>query len=96
MSQMFAGCVALNNLTLDFDTSNVIDMSYMFYKLGISQDNDVNIHIRSFDTKKVTSMYSMFGGISHIKVIDLPIDPQLMGALGAAEYARQKGMAEEN
>lgn len=28
-----------------------------------------------------------------LKVIELPIDPQLMGALGAAEYARQKGMA---
>lgn len=27
-----------------------------------------------------------------IKVIELPVDPQLMGALGAAEYARQKGM----
>ncbi len=26
-----------------------------------------------------------------IKVIDLDLDPQLMGALGAAEYARQKG-----
>ncbi|HAZ67261.1 MAG TPA: activase, partial [Oscillibacter sp.] len=26
-------------------------------------------------------------------VIDLKTDPQLMGALGAAEYARQKGMA---
>lgn len=26
-----------------------------------------------------------------IKVVDLPIDPQLMGALGAAEYARIKG-----
>ena len=36
------------------------------------------------------------GNIEHvlkIKVVDLPIDPQLMGALGAAEYARQKGMA---
>ena len=30
--------------------------------------------------------------VLHIKVIDLNIDPQLMGALGAAEYARQKGM----
>lgn len=30
--------------------------------------------------------------VLHIKVIDLDIDPQLMGALGAAEYARQKGM----
>lgn len=28
-----------------------------------------------------------------LKVIDLPIDPQLMGALGAAEYARKKGLA---
>ena len=27
-----------------------------------------------------------------IKVVDLQTDPQLMGALGAAEYARQKGM----
>ena len=31
--------------------------------------------------------------VLRIKVIDLPIDPQLMGALGAAEFARQKGMA---
>lgn len=31
-----------------------------------------------------------------IKVKELAIDPQLMGALGAAEYARCKGMADEN
>ena len=30
-----------------------------------------------------------------LKVIDLDIDPQLMGALGAAVYARQKGLARE-
>lgn len=28
-----------------------------------------------------------------LKVVELKTDPQLMGALGAAEYARQKGMA---
>ena len=28
-----------------------------------------------------------------LKVVELDTDPQLMGALGAAEYARQKGMA---
>ncbi len=28
-----------------------------------------------------------------LKVVDLGTDPQLMGALGAAEYARQKGLA---
>ena len=26
------------------------------------------------------------------KVVELSVDPQLMGALGAAEYARQKGL----
>ncbi|MFA6829466.1 MAG: acyl-CoA dehydratase activase [Bacilli bacterium] len=31
--------------------------------------------------------------VLRIKVKDLPIDPQLMGALGAAEFARQKGQA---
>ncbi len=32
--------------------------------------------------------------VLRLKVIDLSIDPQLMGALGAAEFARQKGMAQ--
>ncbi len=31
--------------------------------------------------------------VLNLKVIDLPIDPQLMGALGAAEFARQKSKA---
>lgn len=30
-----------------------------------------------------------------IQIAELPIDPQLMGALGAAEYARQMGMQEQ-
>ena len=30
--------------------------------------------------------------VLRIKVVELKTDPQLMGALGAAEYARQKGM----
>ena len=30
--------------------------------------------------------------VLRIKVVELSTDPQLMGALGAAEYARQKGM----
>lgn len=33
--------------------------------------------------------------VLHIKVLDLNIDPQLMGALGAAEYARNKGLSRE-
>lgn len=31
--------------------------------------------------------------VLHIKVIDLSVDPQLIGALGAAEFARQKGLS---
>ena len=37
--------------------------------------------------------------IEHVlkfKVVELKTDPQLMGALGAAEYARQKGLAKSN
>jgi predicted CoA-substrate-specific enzyme activase len=34
--------------------------------------------------------------VLHIKVVNLKTDPQLMGALGAAEYARQKGLAAVN
>lgn len=30
-----------------------------------------------------------------LKVLELNVDPQLMGALGAAEFARQKGMAQK-
>ena len=30
-----------------------------------------------------------------LKVVNLKTDPQLMGALGAAEYARQKGLAKK-
>ena len=32
--------------------------------------------------------------VLNLKVIELPIDPQLIGALGAAEFARQKGLAQ--
>lgn len=31
--------------------------------------------------------------VLNIKVVDLPVDPQLIGAIGAAEFARQKGQA---
>ena len=31
--------------------------------------------------------------VLNLKVVDLPVDPQLIGAIGAAEFARQKGLA---
>jgi predicted CoA-substrate-specific enzyme activase len=34
--------------------------------------------------------------VLRLKVVELKTDPQIMGALGAAEYARQKGSARKN
>lgn len=41
---------------------------------------------------KNTGLKKAIEKVLKIKVVDLPVDPQLMGALGAAEFARQKGM----
>jgi predicted CoA-substrate-specific enzyme activase len=41
---------------------------------------------------KNTGLKKAIEKVLKIKVIDLPVNPQLMGALGAAEFARQKGM----
>lgn len=42
---------------------------------------------------KNTGLKKAIEHVLRIKVLDLSIDPQLMGALGAAEYARKKGLA---
>lgn len=42
---------------------------------------------------KNTGLKKAIEHVLRIKVLDLDIDPQLMGALGAAEYARKKGLA---
>ena len=44
-----------------------------------------------------TDSITLTGGCAKLKlkVINLKTDPQLMGALGAAEYARQKGLAKK-
>lgn len=41
---------------------------------------------------KNTGLKEAIQKVLNLKVIDLPIDPQLIGALGAAEFARKKGM----
>lgn len=45
---------------------------------------------------KNTGLKKAIEHVLKLKVIELKIDPQLMGALGAAEYARQKGLAKES
>ena len=41
---------------------------------------------------KNTGLKRAIEKVLRIKVVELDTDPQLMGALGAAEYARQKGL----
>lgn len=42
---------------------------------------------------KNTGLKKAIEKVLKVKITDLKTDPQLMGALGAAEYARQKGLA---
>ena len=49
------------------DTSNVTDMSYMFFGMSSVTGLDVS----SFDTSKVKNMYSMFNGMSSVKSLDV-------------------------
>lgn len=44
---------------------------------------------------KNTGLKKAIEHVLRIKVLDLNVDPQLMGALGAAEYARKKGLASQ-
>ena len=51
----------------DFDTQNVIDMRYMFYKCSSLASLDLS----NFDTQNVTTMDSMFWGCSNLNSLDL-------------------------
>ena len=67
MSYMFSGCNALKAIDLSkFNTKNVTDMRYMFYKCNLE-----NIDLSSFDTTSVTNMSYMFSGCYNLKNIDL-------------------------
>ena len=51
----------------NFDTSQVTDMSYMFY--GMS--NLTSLNLSNFDTSNVTKMYAMFSNMSNLTTLDL-------------------------
>ena len=63
-SWMFQNCSNLKSITFDenFDTSEVMDMSYMFFGCSALEELDV----RSFDTSHVTSMNYMFANCSRL------------------------------
>lgn len=53
---------------VNFDTSNVTDMSYMFSNLEVLESLDIS----SFDGSNVEDMSYMFSGVSSIKNLTLP------------------------
>ena len=68
--------------------ANAVDASQKMKALASSGDfkgelGDLKVEVSLDEGKKVLK----------IKVAELSTDPQLMGALGAAEFARQKGLA---
>jgi len=71
MCALFNECQKLEYLDLNFDTSNVIDMGFMFGGLNL-----INIiyGIELFNTKKVENMRSMFQKCYKLKYLDLNFD----------------------
>ncbi|BDR55903.1 BspA family leucine-rich repeat surface protein [Xylocopilactobacillus apis] len=71
MEGMFSGSTNLGGIDfsqlLNFDTSKVVSMAYMFNYTDISP----NANVRVFNTSKVTDMTSMFEWCSKLTIFDL-------------------------
>lgn len=71
MEGMFANCCWLESIDVsEFDTSNVTDMSYMFYM----EDGKAilsSLDVSGFDTSSVTNMNNMFDGCVYVKELDV-------------------------
>ncbi len=64
------------------------DLKHLYYleKLLQEADNDLVKEAQNDGLKQAIEK------VLKLKVVELDTDPQLMGAIGAAEFARQKGM----
>ena len=61
-----------NKISLfNFNTKNVVDMSYMFSTTGMNQPKDINIS--NFNTENVTNMEGMFCGCEYLTNLNLSI-----------------------
>ncbi|MGN0143466.1 MAG: BspA family leucine-rich repeat surface protein, partial [Clostridium sp.] len=66
MNNMFKDCTSLKDLDLsNFDTSRVINMSFMFSDSGIE-----SLDLSSFDVSNVTNMQGMFRNTKNLKDIN--------------------------
>ena len=71
MNSMFQECNKLNNLDLNFDTSNVTDMAFMFNNCNeLKEIKGIN----KFNTSKVTNMSGMFQECHKLKNLDINFD----------------------
>lgn len=62
MKLLFAKCVALRSVKLRVDTSEITDMSYIFYNCEALEFLDLS----AFHTAKVTTMKAMFSGCKNL------------------------------
>ena len=69
MEHMFDGCIALNNLYLDFNTHNVIGdgMVAMFKDCSAL----ASLNISSFTTERITNMTDLFNGCAALTTLNL-------------------------
>ena len=69
LRKCFCNCYNLKSIDFpyNFDTSNVVDMSYMFSGCSTLKNIDLSV----FDTSNVTSMIGMFSDCSNLKSLDL-------------------------
>ena len=67
---MFASCTALTSIDFTyFNTSNVWNMSYMFYNCSALTNTGLNLS--NFNTENVNDMEAMFSGCSGLQTLNL-------------------------
>ncbi|VTU69944.1 hypothetical protein [Lactobacillus sp. CBA3605] [Leuconostoc pseudomesenteroides] len=72
MYRMFFRTPELTNLTLtNFKTTNVTDMSAMFYRLSVYSGGVTSLDLSNWDVTKVTDFTSMFEEAHYLRTLDM-------------------------
>ena len=67
MASMFKDCDSLEELKISFETNQVTNMEYMFYRCTYLPE----LNLTSFNTKKVTNMSHMFSRCDSLKELNI-------------------------
>lgn len=74
MTSFFSDCRVLNGVDLSgWDTSNVTNMSNMFFEAFDQTENLIHLDLSSFDTSNVVDMSGMFSRCTKVQSIDLSV-----------------------